>query len=417
MDRVSNAPGPSIPGRLAEVFGVALLLGLTSFGGPVAHLGYFHREYVERRGWLAEQAYVDLVALCQLLPGPASSQVGIAIGLLRAGWPGAVAAWLGFTLPSAMLLTAFALFTADADLAGLGWVHGLKLAAIAIVAAALVSMWRSLAPDTARRGIAVSSAAAVILLPNASWQVAVIVAGGVAGWFLLRRLPAPTTDDWESPVGHRTGIAAAAALVALVVGLPLAAWAVGSSELEVAGGFVRAGSLVFGGGHVVLPLLSESFVAPGWVDRDTFLAGYGAAQAVPGPLFTVAAHVGASLHVSPNGLTGAVVGVVAIFLPSFLLIAAAMPHMTRLRRAPRFGAAFAGASAAVIGLLLAALIDPLWTGTVRSVWDAVLIVAAFVALVAVRVPAWIVVAALAIGAQVAPWAGVSVFVSWLAWPA
>ena len=395
------------PRRSTEVFGVALLLGLTSFGGPIAHLGYFHREYVERRRWLSEQAYLDLVALCQLLPGPASSQVGIGIGLLRAGWPGAVAAWLGFTLPSAVLLTAFALLTADVDLAGIGWVHGLKLAAISIVAAAIVSMWRSFAPDWPRRLMAIIAALGALALGSGAWQVAVIVAGGLAGWFLLRRLPAPESDDAPSPVGQRGGIVAAAALLALLVGLPLAAWMSGISELAVVGSFARAGSLVFGGGHVVLPLLSESFVTPGWIDEDTFLAGYGAAQAVPGPLFTVAAHVGASLQVAPTGVAGAVVGIVAIFLPSFLLVAAAMPHWARLRGSASFRGVLAGASAAVIGLLLAALIDPLWTSTVAGGVDVALAAAGFAALVAVRTPAWAVVVGLATAGQLAAMVGLA----------
>ena len=402
MQATEGAPGSGRSwGRSTAVFGIALLLGLTSFGGPIAHLGYFHREYVARRRWLSEQAYLDLVALCQLLPGPASSQLGIGIGLLRAGWPGAVAAWLGFTLPSAVLLTAFALLTTDVGLAGLGWVHGLKLAAISVVAAAIVSMWRSVAPDRPRRVMAVAAAAAVLLLPSVAWQVTVIAAGGLAGWWLLRRLPTRgTDDDLASPIGHRAGFLAAGFLVVLLLGLPLAAWATDSGELAVAGSFTRAGSLVFGGGHVVLPLLSESFVTPGWIDQDTFLAGYGAAQAVPGPLFTVAAHVGASLRVPPNGIAGAVVGVLAIFLPSFLLVAAAMPHWARLRRSAGFRGVLAGASATVIGLLLAALVDPLWTSTVASALDVALVAGAFAALVAFRAPAWAVVAGLATAGQV-----------------
>lgn len=408
MQARGDAPGSrGAVARSAEILAVALLLGLTSFGGPIAHLGYFHREYVERRRWLSEQAYLDLVALCQLLPGPASSQVGIGIGMLRAGWPGAVAAWVGFTLPSAVLLTAFALLTADVDLAGIGWIHGLKLAAISIVAAAIVSMWRSFAPDWSRRLLAVMAATGALGLGSGAWQVAVIVAGGLAGWYLLRRLPAPETNDAPSPVGRRGGTVAAAALLVLLAGLPLAAWVSGSSELAVVGSFVRAGSLVFGGGHVVLPLLSESFVTPGWIDEETFLAGYGAAQAVPGPLFTFAAHVGASLQVEPTGLVGAVVGIAAIFLPSFLLVAAAMPHWARLRASAPFRGVLAGASAAVIGLLLAALVDPLWTSTVASALDVVLAAAGFAALVAARTPAWAVVAGLAATAQLAAAVGLA----------
>lgn len=386
-------------GRAAEVFRVALLLGLTSFGGPIAHLGYFHREYVIRRRWLAEATYADLVALCQVLPGPASSQVGIAVGLLRAGWTGAIAAWLGFTLPSAILLTAFALATSDLDLGGIAWIHGLKLAAVAIVAAAIVSMWRTLAPDGPRRLLALASAAAILLLPTAALQVAIIGAGGIGGWALLRGLPVAPAADAPSVVSVRAGIVALGAFAALLVGLPFAVAVSGSAALAVVESFYRAGALVFGGGHVVLPLLSESVVAPGWVDHDTFLAGYGMAQAVPGPLFTVAAHLGASLESPPNGVAGAAVALVAIFAPSFLLVTAALPLWDHLRRSPMLRGALAGANAAVIGLLIGALVDPLWAGTVESPVDAVLIGGAFVALVTLRLPAWTLVGLLAAAAE------------------
>ena len=391
-----EADGGANPG---EVFRAALVLGLTSFGGPIAHLGYFHREYVERRRWLTEATYLDLVALCQLLPGPASSQVGIGIGLLRAGWGGALAAWLGFTLPSAVALTAFALLTADLELSGLGWVHGLKLAAVAIVAVAIVSMWRSLAPDWPRRGMAVAAGVVLLLLPAAALQVAVIAAGGLLGWWLLRDLPAPPDGGGPSPVGSRVGLMALAAFALLLAGLPIAAELTGSHPVAMIERFYRAGALVFGGGHVVLPLLSESVVTPGWLDADTFLAGYGAAQAVPGPLFAVSAHLGASLRPEPNGIAGATVALVAIFLPSFLLVAAALPFWHRLRRSPAFRGALAGTNAAVIGLLMAALVDPLWTGTVASIVDVALVGLAVATLLLTRTPPWLVVGALAIVAQ------------------
>ena len=399
-----HAPAsPSVPerpaGRAAEVFAAALLLGLTSFGGPIAHLGYFHREYVDRRRWLSEVAYLDLVALCQLLPGPASSQVGIGIGLLRAGWAGAVAAWLGFTLPSAVLLTGFALLTADVDLAGLGWVHGLKLAAVAIVAVAVWSMWRALAPDWPRRIIAIAAAAAMLVMATAALQVVVILAGGLAGRWLLRGPGVPAAPEAGPPLGRRAGVVAATIFAALLVGLPVAAAVTGSPAIAVVESFYRSGALVFGGGHVVLPLLSEAVVSPGWIDRDTFLAGYGAAQAVPGPLFTVAAYLGASLEPQPNGIAGALTAVVAIFAPSFLLVAAALPFWDRLRRSPALRGALAGTSAAVVGLLLAALVDPLWTSTVGDAIDVALIAAAVVGLVAARVPPWAMVAALALAGQ------------------
>ncbi|MBW3612880.1 MAG: chromate efflux transporter [Chloroflexi bacterium] len=392
-------------GDPAEVFRAALLLGLTSFGGPIAHLGYFHREYAERRRWLTEGTYLDLVALCQFLPGPASSQVGIGIGLLRAGWGGALAAWLGFTLPSAIALTAFALLTADLDLSGVGWVHGLKLAAVAVVAVAIVSMWRSMAPDWPRRGMAVAAAVVILLLPAAALQVAVIGAGGLLGWGLLRELPPPTDAGGRSPIGPRLGLAALGAFAVLLVGLPLVAELTGDHLVAMIESFYRAGALVFGGGHVVLPLLSESVVTPGWLDADTFIAGYGAAQAVPGPLFAVSAHLGASLRPEPNGVVGATIALVAIFLPSFLLVAAALPFWHRLRRWPAFRGALAGTNAAVIGLLMAALVDPLWTSTVTSVVDVALIGLGGATLLLTRAPPWLVVATLALVAQVAALAG------------
>jgi chromate transporter len=391
--------------RVLEVLRVALVLGLTSFGGPIAHLGYFHREYVVRRRWVSEATYLDLVALCQFLPGPASSQVGIGIGLLRAGYGGALAAWIGFTLPSAVALVAFALLTTDLDLATAGWVHGLKLAAVAIVAVAIVSMWRSLAPDWPRRALAVAAAAVMLVLPAAALQVAVIAAGALLGWWLLDRLPAADRDDIPSPVGRRAGIVALALFAALLVGLPVAATLSGSQPLAVAESFYRAGALVFGGGHVVLPLLSESVVTPGWVSEETFLAGYGAAQAVPGPLFTFAGFLGASLEPEPNRVPGAMLALGAIFLPSFLLVIGAFPFWQQLRRSASFRGAIAGTNAAVIGLLIAALYDPVWTSAVAAPVDVLLVALAFGALLIVNVPSWLVVIGLAIGAQLLRMAG------------
>ncbi|HVM25047.1 MAG TPA: chromate efflux transporter [Candidatus Limnocylindrales bacterium] len=386
-------------GQVLEVFRVALMLGLTSFGGPIAHLGYFHREYVARRRWLSEATYLDLVALCQFLPGPASSQVGIGIGLLRAGWGGALAAWVGFTLPSAVALTAFAMLTTEVDLAAAGWIQGLKLAAVAIVAVAVVSMWRSLAPDWPRRVLAVAAAAAMLLLQTAALQIAVIATGGLLGWWLLDRVPAPDRQEAPSPVGRRAGAVALALFVALLICLPLAVAATGSQAIAIVESFYRAGALVFGGGHVVLPLLSESVVTPGWVSEEAFLAGYGAAQAVPGPLFTFAAYLGVSLQPEPNGIAGAAVALAAIFLPSFLLVIGAFPFWDRLRRSAAFRGALAGTNAAVIGLLIAALYDPVWTSAVTGPVDVLLVALAFAALVVVNAPPWLVVAGLAVAAQ------------------
>lgn len=392
-------------GSVIEVFRTALLLGLTAFGGPIAHLGYFHREYVERRRWVDDATYLDLVALTQLLPGPASSQVGMAIGLMRAGWPGAIASWLGFTLPSAALLTGFALVTADVDLADAAWVHGLKLAAVAIVASAVVSMRRRLAPDWQRSALAIAAAVVVIAVSAALTQVAVIGAGGLIGWRLLPAVAAADRDARRTPVGRRIGLVLLTAFAVVLVGLPLAAALTGLTAVAVVDGFYRAGALVFGGGHVVLPLLSESIVAPGWVTEDRFLAGYGAAQAAPGPLFTFAAYLGATLQPEPHGIGGALVALVAIFAPSFLLVGGVLPFWDGLRRSPAFRSALSGTNAAVIGLLLAALYDPVITSSILGPLDVVLALAAIVALVAWRAPPWAVVAALAIAAEAAGRAG------------
>jgi chromate transporter len=394
-------------GSVGEVFRVALGLGLTSFGGPVAHLGYFRREYVQRRGWLSDATFADLVALSQFLPGPASSQVGIGVGLLRAGYRGALAAWLAFTLPSAALLTTFAFLAAGLDVATAGWVHGLKLAAVAIVAVAVIVMWRSLAPDRVRGVVALAAAAVILAVHTPLTQLGIIVAGGIAGWIAVR-VAAPSADgEVASPVSPRVAGTALAAFFTLLVGLPIAAAASGWTGVAVVESFYRAGSLVFGGGHVVLPLLSESVVTPGWVDADQFLAGYGAAQAIPGPLFSFAAFLGASLRPEPNGLVGAVVATVAIFSPSFLLVIGIFPFWHRLRRSPAFRDALAGTSAAVVGLLLAALYDPVATSAVTSPLDVGLVVVAIGALLLGNAPPWLVVVGLAAAAQLASVAGLA----------
>jgi chromate transporter len=410
MERTKTSPSPvqdGSRGSAFEVFRVALLLGLTSFGGPIAHLGYFHHEYVVRRRWLPEGTYLDLVALCQFLPGPASSQIGIGVGLLRAGYGGAVAAWLGFTLPSAIALTAFALLTADVDLADAGWVHGLKLAAVAIVALAVLSMWRTLAPDRPRKTIALTAAAVMLFLQSAALQVAVIAVGGLVGWRLLSGLPQPADEEAPSPVKRRTGIVALAVFFVLLAGLPIIQLVTRVEWVAIVESFYRAGALVFGGGHVVLPLLSESVVTPGWVSGDTFLAGYGAAQAVPGPLFTFAAFLGASLSLEPNGVPGAALALGAIFLPSFLLVIGGFPFWDGLRRSSAFRGALAGTNAAVIGLLIAALYEPVWTSAIFAPVDVALAVLAFGALLVWNVAPWLVVAFLAVAAQLAQWLMVS----------
>jgi chromate transporter len=388
-------------GSALGVLAVALRLGLTSFGGPVAHLGYFRREYVERRRWVDDATYGDLLALSQLLPGPASSQLGIAIGTLRAGYLGGLAAWFGFTLPSAILMTAFALLTSNVDVANAGWVEGLKLAAVAVVAQAVYLMARTLAPDLPRGVIAGAAAIAMLLAPVAALQVLVIAAGGALGWRFLRTGTPPSRGPIRARLDARVGATLLSVFAVLLVALPLTHRLVANQALAVVDAFYRAGALVFGGGHVVLPLLHEAVVTPGWITEDRFLAGYGAAQAVPGPLFTFAAFLGASFREPPNGLTGAVLALVAIFLPSFLLVWGVLPFWDRLRGSASFAAALRGTNAAVVGILLAALITPIATSALHNAAEVVLAAAAGLALWTGRVPPIAVVAATAVVAQVA----------------
>ena len=376
------------------VFLVFLRLGLTSFGGPVAHLGYFREELVVRRRWLSERNYADLVALCQFLPGPASSQVGMALGLARAGYPGALAAWLGFTLPSAVALILFALGLAHwGDAVPAGLLHGLKVVAVAVVAQAVWGMARSLCPDAPRTSLMAVAACAVLWWSSAWAQVLVLALAALVGLWTLAPGQAAAHEPLPIPVGRRAGMAWLALFVALLLGLPWAAAVFPHATLAVADAFYRAGSLVFGGGHVVLPLLQAELVPTGWVDQDTFLAGYGAAQAVPGPLFTFAAFLGASLQMGPQGVWGALVCLLAIFAPSFLLVAGALPFWEGLRAHPRMRAALAGVNAAVVGLLVAALYQPVWTSAIHTPQDAALALLAGVALMAWKLPPWLVVAA------------------------
>lgn len=375
----------------AQVFGVALRLGLTSFGGPIAHLGYFRREYVERRRWLDEAGFADLVALCQALPGPASSQLGIAIGTRRAGLLGGLAAWLGFTLPSAVALVAFGLATRGLDLSGAGWVHGLKLAAVAVVAQAVWAMARALTPDWPRRLLAGVAAVVALGWPTPFTQVALIVAGGIVGWLGFPPVLAGAATATRSRVSRRAGVASLGLFVAFLVVLPLARVLVPSQALAMADAFYRAGALVFGGGHVVLPLLDAAVVAPGWVSRDAFLAGYGAAQAVPGPLFTVAAYLGTVSALPPNGVVGAALALGAIFLPSFLLVFGVLPFWEAVRSATGFRRALAGTNAAVVGILLAALIDPVGSSAIEAPADGLVALVGLGLLATGRVPPIVVV--------------------------
>ena len=380
---------PTARGSVGEVFLVFLRLGLTSFGGPIAHLGYFREEFVVRRRWLDDHAYADLVALCQFLPGPASSQVAIAVGLGRAGYPGAAASWLGFTMPSAIALVLFAFGAASlVDALGGGWLQGLKTVAVAIVAQAIWGMARALTPDLKRAAVAVLALCVCIAVPSAWGQVGAIALGAAIGAIALS---GSTTTAGRIPVevGHGVAVACLVLFFLLLVGLPLVAGADGAITLFDK--FYRAGALVFGGGHVVLPLLQAEVVGPGWVDKETFIAGYGAAQAVPGPLFTFAAYLGASMKVWPSGLLGAAVALVAIFAPCVLLVVGALPFWASLAARPGLRAALAGINAAVVGLLGAAFYDPVWTAGVPSGFHFALAVAAFVALEMGKVPAWLVV--------------------------
>jgi chromate transporter len=380
------------------VFLAFLRLGLTSFGGPIAHLGYFRDEFVVRRKWLDEKTYADLVALSQFLPGPASSKVGIAIGLSRAGYAGSLAAWAGFTLPSAIALVLFAYgVSAFGDALGSGWLHGLKVVAVAVVAQAVLGMMRSLAPDRERATLAIAAAALVLAVPTVWGQIGAIVLGGVVGLTLLRST-APT-DHVALPhaVSRTAAIVAIIVFFALLFGLPLLVAAVPNHALQLFEAFYRAGSLVFGGGHVVLPLLQAAVVPPGWVGNDEFLAGYGAAQAVPGPLFTFSAYLGAVMGPEPNGWAGAALCLVAMFLPSFLLVIGPLPFWDELRRRSWAQSALRGVNAAVVGLLLAALYNPVWTAGILGPADFALGAAAFLLLFMWQVPPWIVVVLSAVG--------------------
>lgn len=380
-----------------EVFVVFLRLGLTSFGGPVAHLGYFREAFVAQRRWLSEHAYADIVALCQFLPGPASSQVGMVVGLSRAGYLGALAAWIGFTLPSAVALILFALgLSRYGNLMPAGALHGLKVAAVAVVAQAVWGMARSLCPDAPRITLMALAAVAVSLVPSPACQLGVMVVAGLIGARRFRSGEAVPHEPLSVPVGHGVALLCLAAFAVLLVGLPFAARASGDHAVALFDAFYRAGALVFGGGHVVLPLLQAAVVPPGWVDNDTFLAGYGAAQAVPGPLFTFAAFLGAAGTLAPSGWAGGALCLVAIFAPSFLLVFGALPFWERLRRHGATRAALAGVNAAVVGLLLAALYHPVWTSAVLTPADFALALLALVALAVWRVPPWAVVLACAL---------------------
>jgi chromate transporter len=393
----SDAGADQQAGSPLEVLAVATRLGLTSFGGPVAHLGYFREEYVNRRKWVDEATYADLVALCQFLPGPASSQVGIGLGIIRAGLLGGVMAWIGFTMPSAVAMILFGLGVQSLNVADAGWLHGLKIVAVAVVAQAVWGMARSLCPDRERATIAILAAIAVLALPTALVQVLTIAVAGLVGWRLLPATAAPASHLVRVPVSRQVGTVAWALFFGLLIGLPLLRQVVPSQALAVFDSFYRVGSLVFGGGHVVLPLLAAEVVPTGWVTNEQFIAGYGAAQAVPGPLFTFAAYLGTVMQEPPNGVAGGVLALVAVFLPSFFLVVGALPFWSSVRAQPSFQAALRGINAAVVGLLVAALYSPVWTSAIMGSADFALGLAAFGLLVFWKLPPWLVVVLAALG--------------------
>jgi chromate transporter len=388
----SAEPQSRQPGSPLEVLHAFLRLGLTSFGGPIAHIGYFREEFVVRRRWLDEQTYAELVGLCQFLPGPASSQVGFSIGLIRAGYRGGLAAWTGFTLPSAIALVLFA-YGANRLIGptAVGLLHGLKLVAVAIVAQAVVGMARRLCPDRERASIAV--VAALIVLSGTSFvaQIGTILLGAIAGLVLCRATPPAPSGPLAVPVSRAAGLVALLAFFILLAVLPLLRGLAPTEGIALFEAFYRSGALVFGGGHVVLPLLQAAFVTPGWVSDDAFLAGYGAAQAIPGPLFTFAAYLGAIVSVSPHGLAGAGLGLIAIFLPGMLILIGALPFWETLRKRMWAGAMMRGVNAAVVGLLGAALYHPIWTSSVRTPADFGIVLVGFVLLMAWRAPPLLVV--------------------------
>jgi chromate transporter len=383
----------SRPIAVAEVFVAFLKLGLTSFGGPIAHLGYFQRELISRRRWLDPAHYAQLVALCQFLPGPASSQLGFSLGLMRAGWWGALAAFTAFTLPSFLLLVGFAeLLSALEHPYGRAGIHGLKLLAVAVVAEGVRSMAQRLTPDWPRRSLAVAAAGVILLSGSAVVQLVVVGAGALLGLWVCRKVSAVGGTTFDVPYGVRSGVALLTAFVVLLV-IALTIQDRSPSLVPVAAAFYRAGALVFGGGHVVLPLLKEAVVAPGWISTDEFLAGYGAAQAVPGPMFSLAAFLGARLPGDSGGWWAATVSALAIFLPGFLLVAGVLPLWRRIAERPQAARVLAGVNATVVGLLGAALYDPVGTSAIADTYDALIALAAFLLLSLARVP---VVAALAL---------------------
>lgn len=378
---------------LLEILFVSTRLGLTSFGGPIAHLGYFHEEYVRKRKWMDEKSYADLVALCQFLPGPASSQVGIGIGVMRGGVLGGIVSFIGFTLPSVIALVLFALILQGLNVTDLSWIHGLKLVAVAVVAHAILGMAEKLTPDLKRKTIALFALVGTLLWQTAFSQVGVILVAGIAGFLLYREQTESEDSKYEFPVSKKFAAICLSIFFALLVILPILRESTSISWIAVFDSFYRSGSLVFGGGHVVLPLLEREFVPTGWISEEAFLAGYGAAQAVPGPLFTFAAYIGAVM----NGWKGGLLATFAIFLPAFLLILGSLPFWNMLRRNPKVKGALMGVNAAVVGILISAFYKPIWTSTILKPIDFAFAAILFSLLVYWKLPPWVIVVIGAIG--------------------
>jgi chromate transporter len=383
--------------KIFEIFMVSTRLGLTSFGGPIAHLGYFHEEYVKRRKWLDEKSFADLVALCQFLPGPASSQVGIAIGLGRAGLLGGLIAWLGFTLPSAIILIIFALVLKEFNIRQAGWLHGLMIVAVAVVAQAVWTMTGKLASGRIRSTIAILSAVCTLVIPMSFVQITMIILSGFIGCKFCKVKASQESQTLSFPISRKTGMVFLILFFAFLFLLPLLRLGIDNQGLAMFDSFYRAGALVFGGGHVVLPLLQQDVVPSGWVSNAQFLAGYGAAQAVPGPLFTFSAYLGFVANSYPNGVIGAVIALTAIFLPAFLLVTGVLPFWNILRSRPGFQSALAGINASVVGILLAALYNPVWISAIRTPLDFCLALIAFALLTVWKLPPWVVVLFSALG--------------------
>lgn len=391
--KVSNDERRASIKALLEILLVSSRLGLSSFGGPVAHLGYFHEEYIRRRKWMDEKSYADLVALCQFLPGPASSQVGIGIGVMRAGVLGGIVSFLGFTLPSVLALIIFALILQGLDIGNAGWIHGLKVVAVAVVAHAILGMAKNLTPDLKRKAIALLALVSTLLWQTAFTQVGIILLSAFIGYLLYRQHKEEEEPSIHFPVSRKFAIFCLMLFLGLLVLLPILREVTSLHWIAMFDSFYRSGSLVFGGGHVVLPLLEREFVPNGWISKEAFLAGYGAAQAVPGPLFTFAAYLGAVM----NGWSGGLIATIAIFLPAFLLILGTLPFWDNLRRNPKIKGALMGVNAAVVGILIAAFYEPIWTSSILAPIDFAFAAILFSMLVYWKLPPWIIVVTGAIG--------------------